>query len=82
MSSDEAQEIFDALQTRYDEAENGRERSFLNDDIAKMKAMIDTASTDTIDIYFEIVTDSYGRAKLERHRNYETVTDRPVLYLC
>lgn len=79
---DEAQEILENLQARYDEAEDGRERSFLCDDIDKMKAMIDTATTDTIDIYVEIVTDSYGNAKLERHRNYETITDRPVIYLC
>lgn len=79
---DEAQELLENLQARYDEAEDGRERSFLYDDIEKMQMMITTATTDTIDIYVEIVTDSYGNAKLERHRNYETITDRPVLYLC
>lgn len=79
---DEAQEILDNLQARYDETEDGRERSFLRDDVEKMQMMINTATTDTIDIYIEIVTDSYGNAKLERHRNYETIMDRPVLYLC
>lgn len=79
---DEAQEILENLQARYDETEDDRERSFLRDDIEKMQMMIDTATTDPIDIYVEIVTDSYGNAKLERHRNYETIMDRPVIYLC
>ena len=79
---DEAQEILDTLQIRYDESENSRERSFLNDDIAKMKTLIETASTDTIDIYFEIVTDSYANAEMERHRNFEILNEQPVLYLC
>lgn len=79
---DEAQELLENLQARYDEAEDGRERSFLREDIEKMQTMLDTATTGTIDIYVEIVTDSYGNAKLERHRNYETITDRPVIYLC
>ena len=81
-SRDEAREILDNLQARYDEIEDGREKSFLYDDIEKMQSLVSTATTDTIDIYIEIVTDSYGNAKLERHYNYESIMERPVIYLC
>ncbi len=81
-SRDEAQELLDNIQARYDEIDDGREKRFLYDDIEKLQTMINTTNTETIEIYLEVVTDSYGQAKLEHHYNYENIMDRPVIYLC
>ena len=57
-----------------------KESIFLEQNIAKLTEMLQTEQT-SYDLYFEIVTDSYGRAELERHHNYETIMSREVLYI-
>ena len=82
VTRDEAQEIIDNMRSRIDESDNPREKDFLNEDIEKLSSLISTAQGEYIEVYFEIVTNSYGSREIEMHRNYEVIMERPVLYIC
>lgn len=60
--------------------EGSKEAGFLEANEDKLKQMLQTECL-SYNIYFEIITDSYGKPELERHQNYETVLNRDVLYI-
>lgn len=57
-----------------------REYAFLEQNEGKLMQMLQVKQ-EVYELYFEVVTNSYGKAELERHHNYETVLEREVLYI-
>ena len=77
---DEAEELFQNIQAAMGEMEQGKEYDFLEQNVGKLEGMLQTGQQ-TFELYFEIITDSYGKRELEMHRNYEQVMEREVLYI-
>ena len=81
VSQDEAEQI---LQNMTDQLERipseCKEAVFLEQNVAKLTTILQTEQT-SYELYLEIVTDSYGRAELEKHHNYEFTMNREVLYI-
>ena len=60
--------------------ERSKEHFFLEQSIEKIQQMLQTEQI-SYDLYFEIVTNNYGKPELERHHNYEIILNREVLYI-
>lgn len=61
-------------------SENSKEYHFLERNVAKVQHILQSQDS-TFDLYFEIITNNYGKPELERHFNYETILNREVLYI-
>lgn len=61
-------------------SENSKEYHFLERNVEKLQHILQSQDS-TIDLYFEIITNNYGKPELERHFNYETILNREVLYI-
>ena len=82
LRQEEAQEVLTSMQERMEMVtDNSREYDFLNGNCEKLERILTTMDSNVM-VYFEIVTDSYGRPELERHQNYEQIMNRDVLYVC
>lgn len=80
-SRSEAEQILQNMSDQRTQFNEGtKEFIFLGKNVEKLQQMLQTEQT-SYQIYFEAVTDSYGRQELERHHNYETVFQREVLYI-
>ena len=80
-SSEEANQVLQNMTNQLEQLNEGtKEYRFLKQNIEKLQQMLQVEQT-SYDLYFEVVTDSYGRQELERHHNYETVMQREVLYI-
>lgn len=81
VSQSEAEQI---LQNMTDQLEHlpgeCKESVFLEQNIVKLTELLQTEQT-SYDLYFEIVTNSYGKPELQRHENYEMVMNREVFYI-
>ena len=62
------------------DTERSKEHFFLEQSIEKIQQMLQTEQI-SYDLYFEIVTNNYGKPELERHHNYEIILNREVLYI-
>lgn len=81
VSQDEAEQILQNMTDQLERIPNEcKEAVFLEQNVAKLTTILQTEQT-SYDLYLEIVTDSYGRAELERHHNYESIMNREVLYI-
>lgn len=77
----EAESILQEMErTRDTLPEGSKGAGFLEANEDKLKQMLQT-ELPSYDLYFEIITDSYGKPELERHANYEAVLNRNVLYI-
>lgn len=80
-SREETTQILQAMTDQQTQVSEGsKEYCFLEQNIEKLQQMLQVEQP-CYNVYFEIVTDSYGRQELERHHNYETVMQRDVLYI-
>lgn len=80
-SREEVSQILQNMNEQISQLQDGsKEQSFFKQNAEKLQQMLETEQQ-WYSIYFEIVTDSYGRQELERHHNYETVLQREVLYI-
>lgn len=76
----EVEETLQHMQSRIEEMERGKEQEYLMQDVERLEYMLKTGQ-EMFEVYFEIVTNSYGKRELEMHRVYEEVMDRTVLYI-
>lgn len=78
----EAEKVLMYMKTKQETLKmNSREQRFLEENCKKMEQIINDMDITTT-VYFEIVTDSYGKPEMERHEIYERIMNRTVLYLC
>lgn len=80
LQREEAEELLRNMKNSMDELEQGKEYAFLEQNVGKMEEILKTGE-ENLEVYFEVVTDSYGKRELEMHRNYEQVMEREVLYI-
>lgn len=80
-SREETSQILQAMTDQQAQlSEGSKEYCFLEQNIKKLQHLLQVEQP-CYNVYFEIVTDSYGRQELERHHNYEAVMQRDVLYI-
>jgi len=76
----EAEDLLRRMCSAMEALEQGKEYDFLSQNVGKLEAVLRTGQ-EQFELYFEVVTDSYGKRELEMHRNYEQVMEREVLYI-
>lgn len=81
LSRTELEEVYENMREREEGLGFGKEKDFLSINLQKMEEMIRVMTEPIIEIYWEVVMNSYGRAELQRHINYEYVLNREVLYI-
>ena len=77
----ELEEMYEKMADREESLGHGKEKDFLSINLQKMESLLSGTSEPVIEVYFEIVTDSYGRAELQRHENYRQMMNREILYI-
>lgn len=76
----EAEELLNNMKLSMEALERGKEYDFLSQNVSKLEEIL-RAQQENYELYFEVVMDSYGKRELCRHRNYEQVMEREVLYI-
>lgn len=77
----EMEEIYERMAQQEERLGYSKEKDFLSINLQKMESLLSGMSEPVMDVYFEIVTDSYGRAELQRHENYRQMMNREILYI-
>ena len=77
----ELEEMYQKMEESREQLGVGKEKDFLSINLQKMESLLSGMSEPVMDVYFEIVTDSYGRAELQRHENYRQMMNREILYI-
>lgn len=49
--------------------------------ISTIKQILETSTEQVLELQIEIITNNYGQVDMERHYNYETVTNTKVIYI-
>lgn len=80
LQREEVEELLHNIKSSMDGLDNGKEYNFLEQNVGKLETILWTGQ-ENVELYFEVVTDSYGKRELEMHRNYEQVMEREVLYI-
>ena len=81
VSQDEAEQILQNMTDQLERIPNEcKEAVFLEQNVAKLTEILQTEQT-SYDLYFEIVTNSYGKLEFQRHEMYKMVMHREVLYI-
>ena len=77
----ELEEMYEKMSEREEGLGLGKEKDFLSMNLQKIENLLSGMSEPVTEVYFEIVTDSYGRAELQKHENYRQIMNREVLYV-
>lgn len=81
ISIQEAEEIINTFSTRADELNHCKEQLLLEQNILKLQSIIQNTSQSMIDIYWECITNSYGKEEIYKHELYSEIMNRDILYI-
>ena len=81
VSRRELEEMYQKMEENREQLGVGKEKDYLTLNVQKIERLLETMTEPAMEIFWEIVTDSYGRAELQRHENYRQMMNREILYI-
>lgn len=81
VSRRELEEMYQKMEENREQLGVGKEKDYLTLNVQKIERLLETMTEPAMEIFWEIVTDSYGRAELQRHENYRQMMSREILYI-